>query len=95
MKTVSRILLTATAATALAAIWAPGTWWQWGLTTIVLLLAAAGTGAAAEQHRHPIDGPELMPEHVAREFVPPTMPITSDDVDEYKRREYGRKAADQ
>lgn len=95
MRTVSRILLTAAAVAVLAAIWAPGTWWQWGLTAIVLLLAAAGTGAAAERPHHPIDGPELMPEHVAREFVPPNIPITADEVDEYKRREYGRKAADQ
>lgn len=95
MKTASTILLTAAGLAVLAAVWAPGTWWQWAITATVLLLAGAGTGAAADKTHHPIDDPELLPEHVAREFVAPSTleRITPDDVDAYKRT-YGRKADD-
>lgn len=96
MKTASRITLTLAAVTTLAAIWQPfgGTWWQWAITALVLFLAGAGTGAASDKPRHPIDEPELLPEHVARELVPNSTleKITPDDVTDYKRREYGRKA---
>lgn len=97
MKHLSHVLLTAAGAAVLAAVWAPGAWWQWAITALVLLLAGAGTGAASDKPYHPIDGPELLPEHIAREFVPPSTleKITPDDVIDYKRREYGRKADDQ
>lgn len=97
MKYLSHLLLTAAAVTLLLAIWQPvGTWWQWSITALVLFLAGAGTGAATDKPNHPIDGPELLPEHVAREFVPPTtLEQVDKDVAEYKRREYGRKADDQ
>lgn len=96
MKTASRILLATAAAAVLAAVWAPGAWWQWTITALVLFLAGAGTGAASGKPRHPIDGPELLPEHVAREFVPSSTleQITPDDVTAYKRT-YGRRADDQ
>lgn len=91
MKTASTILLIASGAALLAAVWAPSHWWQWAITAIVLFLAGAGTGASADKRRHPIDDPELLPEDVAREFVSPSTleQITLDDVDAYKRT-YGR-----
>lgn len=91
MKTASTILLITSGAAVLAAVWAPGAWWQWAITALVLLLAGAGTGAAADKRRHPIDNPELLPEDVAREFVAPSTleQITLDDVDAYKRT-FGR-----
>lgn len=94
MKTVSTILVTASGLAVLAAVWAPGDWWQWAITALVLLLAGAGTGGAADKRRHPIDEPTLLPEHVAREFVAPSTleRITVDDVAEYKRREFGKQA---
>lgn len=92
MKTISTVLLIASGASVLAAVWLPGNWWQWAITALVLLFAGAGTGGAAAKRRHPIDGPELMPEHVASEFVPDTtLEQIDEDVRDYKRS-YGRRA---
>lgn len=36
---------------ALAAIWAPGQWWQWLLTSVVLCITAAGVAPAPSKSK--------------------------------------------
>lgn len=40
MKTLGNTLIALTGIALLAAIWAPGTWWQWLATAAITLLAA-------------------------------------------------------
>lgn len=42
MKYLTAILLVLSGMSALAAVWAPGRWWQWLLTSGIMLVAAAG-----------------------------------------------------
>lgn len=60
MKTLGTILLTASALALLAAVWAPGAWWQWLITAIVLLFAGAACAGnvakrAAEEELHHVE----------------------------------------
>ena len=48
-RTVSNLLLLAAAACLLAAIWAPGAWWQWLATGLVALIGGAYAGSQADQ----------------------------------------------
>lgn len=46
MKHLARATLTLAVLALLAAIWAPGPWWSWLLTALVLLFAGAGLAGA-------------------------------------------------
>ncbi|MGO2819445.1 MAG: hypothetical protein ACTIA5_01500 [Brachybacterium tyrofermentans] len=94
MKTISTILLIASGGSVLLAIWQPfGTWWQWAITALVLLLAAAGIGGAAGKTqpyaKGGIVGPQV--DHDQNVAVRLSGSITPDDVEKYKRS-YGKKA---
>lgn len=45
-----RISLTLAFASIIATIWAPGDWWKWLMTSIVLLIVAAGASNAYTEH---------------------------------------------
>lgn len=91
MKYLARITLTAAILSLLAAIWAPGPWWSWLLTALVLLFVGAGlSGSNYPDEPHPIDR-GLLPEDIAREFVEPSTLGQNDG----NHRVYGRKAGDQ
>lgn len=49
MKTLGNTLLTASVPAVLAAVWAPGAWWQRTITAIVLLFAGAACAGTAQQ----------------------------------------------
>lgn len=73
MKTISTVLLIASGATVLLAIWAPvGAWWQWVITALILFLAGAGAGGSATKREHELHalgkavGTELTPEEQRR-----------------------------
>lgn len=94
MKTISTILLIASGSAVLLAIWQPvGTWWQWAITAVVLLLAAAGTGGAAGKAQTYAQGGEVPGPHGEQLHRLPdsTLEITDEDVTSYKRV-YGKKA---
>ncbi|MGO2362179.1 MAG: hypothetical protein ACTH6N_13755 [Brachybacterium tyrofermentans] len=92
MKTASTVLLIASGAAVLAAVWVPGAWWQWAITALVLLLAGAGTGGAAAKSVPYAEGGHVGPRKDDDSVrVQISGPITPEDVDAYKRT-YGRKA---
>lgn len=86
MRHLARATLTLAVLALLAAIWQPyGPWWAWLLTGVLLLFVGAALGGQTAMQDETPTGNSTGP-HVH---------ITPDDVNDYKRREYGRKADDQ
>lgn len=87
MKTIGNIILTLSALALLAAIWAPGTWWQWLFTAFVLLFIGA---AIAGQHTNR----DSAPQHDKDMQFPPATAVRNDTdrPERIVRPNYGRKA---
>ena len=85
MKYFAPAILTLAVLSLLAAIWAPGPWWSWLLTAVVLLFVGAGLAGPAHTDNEPAPTGNSTGPHIH---------ITTEDVQQYKRQ-YGRKAGDQ
>lgn len=105
MKLLGRLLISAAVAALLAAIWAPGPWWSWLLTAIVLLFAGAALigptvpDETYDPHTGHLNG-ELLPADVAHELInnarhPTERPDHDTTTTRGSGRSYGRKADDQ